>query len=541
MDKHLATTVFQNGIVITMDAANSNAEAVAIRDDEIIAVGTEAAIAELIDEQTKVVDLQGKTLIPGFYDGHSHCFGAGRTSLFLVDLNSPPIGRMLSIADYIAALQKKARETAPERWLQGRGYDDSLVSEKRHPTKADLDRVSSQHPMFIVHITGHFGVANSKALEIAGITRDTIAPTGGVIRKDPITDEPNGVLEETAMGLVRSHIPPLTKEQIAEAIIHGGTIYAKSGVTTANEGSSNTLSRLSDYQEAVASGRMPIRTVIWFSRNDAEAAHRLPLETKMITLGGVKAFQDGSIQGYTGYLSKPYHIPLGGDPAYRGYPRRQREELIEIVKKAHNAGLQVMIHGNGDAAIDDILVAFREAQKDNPRPDPRHVAIHAQMAREDQLDEMLELGVIPSFYVLHTYYWGDRHRDVFMGPERAFRMSPCQSAAKRGMRFTLHCDTPVVPQTPLLLIWSAVNRVSTGGSEIGSEQRVSPVDALRACTINCAYQNFEENAKGSIEGGKLADLVVLSDNPLTCDLMAIKDIQVLETIVGGKTVYKLEE
>jgi predicted amidohydrolase YtcJ len=247
---------------------------------------------------------------------------------------------------------------------------------------------------------------------------------------------------------------------------------------------------------------------------------------------------------YTGYLREPYAVPPEGKPAdYVGYPARRKQELMTQVRTLHKAGYQLALHGNGDAAIDMILEAYQAAQKAYPRQDARHVIIHAQMLQEDQLDVIHELntvnklGVIPSFFSLHTYYWGDRHRDVFMGKERAYRMSPAQSARQRGLRFTIHADAPVVPMDPLLLVWSAVNRISTGGDIIGAEQRISPLEALRAVTIDAAWQHFDEDRLGSIETGKLADLVILAENPLRFP-HAIKDVPVLETIVGGQTVYK---
>ena len=214
-----------------------------------------------------------------------------------------------------------------------------------------------------------------------------------------------------------------------------------------------------------------------------------------------------------------------------------REKLADLVTRLHQNGRQLAIHGNGDAAIDDILYALSKAQKAHPRSDARPIIIHAQMAREDQLDRMKELGVIPSFFSLHTYYWGDRHSAIFMGPERAARMSPAKSALARRLRFTIHCDTPVVPMEPLKLIWSAVNRISTGGVIIGEEQRIAVMDAIRATTINAAYQNFEEDVKGSIEVGKYADFVILSEDPRLFPTR-IKDIEIVETIVGGRSVYK---
>ncbi len=249
---------------------------------------------------------------------------------------------------------------------------------------------------------------------------------------------------------------------------------------------------------------------------------------------------DGSIQAYTGYLSQPYHVPPGDDPRYRGYPRLARDELSAEVARYHAAGIQVAVHGNGDAAIDDILDAFEAAQRAHPHPDARPVVIHAQMARDDQLDRMQVLGAIPSFFSLHTFYWGDRHRERFMGPERAARMSPARSAIERGLRFTLHCDAPVVPMEPLRLVWAAVNRRTRSGRVIGEAQRIEPLEALRAITIDAAYQHFEEDSKGSLEAGKLADLVILSRSPLD-DPGSLDEIRVLETIVGGRTVYRAPE
>jgi predicted amidohydrolase YtcJ len=230
-------------------------------------------------------------------------------------------------------------------------------------------------------------------------------------------------------------------------------------------------------------------------------------------------------------------VPPGDDPGYRGYPRVPRDALVEQVVRYHAAGWQVAVHGNGDASIDDVLDAFEAAQRRHPRADARPVVIHAQMARPDQLDRMAELGVVPSFFSLHTFYWGDRHRRIFMGPERAARMSPAASAAERRIRFTIHCDAPVVPMEPLRLVWAAVNRRTRSGFVVGPDERISVERALRAVTIDAAWQHFEEESKGSLEPGKLADLVILSANPLEVDGERIADIRVLETVVGGERVF----
>jgi predicted amidohydrolase YtcJ len=267
-----------------------------------------------------------------------------------------------------------------------------------------------------------------------------------------------------------------------------------------------------------------------------QVARRSP-EPEFVHTSGVKIWQDGSLQGFTGFLTAPYQTQPEGRSGYAGYPARSREKLTEMVLNYHRAGYQIAIHANGDAAIDDVLFAIRAAQKELPRPDARHRIEHCQTPRDDQLDQMKELGITPSFFVGHVYYWGDRHRDIFLGQQRAARISPLASAASRGIRFTIHNDTPVTPVDPLLLVWCAVNRTTKDGRPLGPEQCISPFAALRAVTSDAAWQNFEESVKGTIEVGKLADFVILKDNPLTIDPSKIKDIQIVQTIVAGESRF----
>jgi predicted amidohydrolase YtcJ len=529
-----ADVVYVNGTVLTMNATNAIAQAVVVEGEKIKAVGSTTEIQALIGPKTRVVDLAGKTLIPGFVDAHSHFPESGIRALYRVDCNSPPIGSTKSIADIISRLKEAAQKTPRGQWIQAFGYDDTLLAEKRHPTRDDLDQATTEHPVWLSHVSGHLGVANSLALAQTNITEATPDPKGGAIRRYPGTTKPNGVFEENALFQMIGKLPPLSPEQNLAAITAAAEEYASKGVTTAQNGLAFDAA-IDSLIAAATQGVLPIRVIIWpgFKPTD----RKIPPNPRL-KLGAVKLIADGAIQGYTGYLSKPYATPPpGGKDDYVGYPLVSREDLTAQVKKFHRAGYQIAIHGNGDAAIDNILYAYREAQKETPRPDTRHIIVHSQMAREDQLDAMKELGVIPSFFSLHTYYWGDRHRDIFMGRERAYRISPAKSAIARGLRFTIHTDAPVVPMNPLLLVWAAVNRISTGGDTIGAEQRISPMDALRAVTINAAWQSFDETNTGSIESGKLADLVILSENPLLVP-ERIRDIQVLETIVDGKTVYK---
>ena len=518
-------SVYTGGPILTMDANDRLVEAIGVEGEHIAVVGSRALVEEWAAGDARVVDLEGRALLPGFIDAHGHFPGAG---LYAVNanLNSPPIGQVENMDQLLERLRSLAADTPPGDWVVGFGYDDTLLTEQRHPNREDLDRVSSEHPIAILHISGHLGVLNSTALAEAGIDADTLDPEGGRIRRDS-DGRPDGVLEETALESVQGSLLRPSLTDTWAIVKEASRLYLAAGATTAQNGyaAANHIGPLRWLRRL---GVIPLDLVFWPGVEWADPAE--PAQT-------VKIVADGSIQGYTGYLSQPYHVPPGDDPSYRGYPRFTREKLASEVERFHAAGWQVAVHGNGDASIDDILDAFEAAQRKHPREDTRHVIIHAQMAREDQLDRMQALGVIPSFFSLHTYYWGDRHRDIFMGPERAARMSPAQSAVQRGMRFTIHCDSPVVPMEPLRLVWAAVNRRSASGAEIGPAQRILPMQALRAITIDAAYQHFEDDEKGSLEPGKRADLVILSRSPLETPA-SIDQIEVAETIIGGESVWR---
>ena len=259
-------------------------------------------------------------------------------------------------------------------------------------------------------------------------------------------------------------------------------------------------------------------------------------EAGRVSAPRVKIIADGSIQGYTGYLTEPYYVPFKGDASYRGYPSVSREALFRQVAGLYQRRIQVAIHCNGDASIDDGLDAIEAAMAEHPWPDARPLIIHAQMTRKDQIDRMAAMGVTPSFFSAHTYYWGDRHAAIFMGPERAANMSPGRWAMDAGVRFSSHLDTPVTPMLPLQAVWSQVERKSTGGVVIGPAQRIERLPALRAVTIDAAWQVFMDDQVGSIEPGKRADLVVLSDNPLTAP--DVRAIRVDRTVIDGATVYQ---
>jgi predicted amidohydrolase YtcJ len=532
--------IYNNGMILTMDDENSTAEAVAVRNGRIEAVGSNQEVNQLVNDEYVAIDLKGKTMVPGFIEAHGHFPWSGFDAIG-VNVNSPPIGTMTCLSDVIKALKAKAAETQKGKWVIGTGYDDTNLPEKRHLTRSDLDEVSRDHPVFVNHISGHIGMANSRALDTVGIDASTPDPEGGVICRDTITEEPTGVLEETANFKVFQVATDFTLDEKLAIINWSVEDYARNGITTVQSGLTNE-ELFSGLSAASQIGQIPLRIIIWPEHELSEKIIAGQIEEQahnsdIFEIGAAKIIGDGSIQGYTAHLSKPYHVPFKGDKNYRGYPVTDRTAMVELVKKFHMAGRQLAIHGNGDATIDDIIYAIDQAQQEHPREDHRHIIVHCQTARLDQLDEMKRLGITPSFFSAHAHYWGDRHYSIFLGPERACRQNPAQTALNKGIPFSIHLDTPVTPINPLLLVWSAVNRLSTGGNVIGEDERISALQALRATTIDAAWQVFQEDNRGSIEVGKFADLVVLSDNPIEHP-DTIKGIKVLETVVGGRTVYE---
>jgi predicted amidohydrolase YtcJ len=514
-----AHQVFINGDVLTMDADNRVVEALSIRGDRIDLLGTTGDVMAAADDDTVVVDLRGRTLLPGFIDAHGH-FPASAMNTIYADLNSPPIGTLITMDDVLAALTEQASGVPEGEWVVGFGYDDTLLEEKRHPTREELDQVSSVHPVVAMHVSGHMLVANSMALEIAGINADSPDPEGGVIGRLPGSQEPNGLLEETARLELMQYLQDMSIFDGYRLMKAAAREYASVGVTTAQSGGvSRTLAQgLSLFSKL---GVIPQRLVLFpfeteFGEDLLNGEYQAgDYNGERLVMGAVKLVADGSIQGYTGYLSQPYYTPYHGDADYRGYPAIPREKLFEQVAALHQAGYQIAIHGNGDESIEDILDAFEAAQ----------------------VSRMKALGVTPSFFSAHTWYWGDRHRDIFLGPERAAVISPARWAQDNDLRFSSHLDTPVTPMLPLQAVWSAVFRQTYGGDVLGPEQRISVMDALRAVTIDAAWQVFQEDNRGSLEPGKYADLVVLSGNPLN-EPQAMRELQVEQTVIGGVTVYR---
>lgn len=544
-----ADRIWFGGDIVTMDHANLFAEAVAIEEGRIIGVGRLADIEALADAETERIDLQGRTMLPGFIDPHSHFLWAGTTSLYEVNLNSPPLGGVTDMDGLVARLSDWAEANPDAPAIVGNSYDDTLLAEMRHPTRADLDRVSTTRPVIITHISGHVRAVNSAALAAAGIDAQTANPDGGRIGKDG-DGQPSGVLEGGASALVTGLLPKQSEAQQLAAVRAASEMWLAAGFTTATDNIRDPAI-VDLYLKALETGDLRLRLEYWPRTLTIEAARAFPAVRSgtdltggrnMVTQGPMKLGIDGSPQGYTAHFTEPYTTQRPQDDGqYRGFSYwDDRDAFFRYVAQLHRDGWQMTTHANGDAGIQDAIDAYAAAMRAYPRPDARHTIQHAQFTRPDQLDQMAALGINPSFFIGHTFYWGDRHRDIFFGPSRASQISPMKAAMDRGLIVTTHTDSPIVPIDGIQMIWSSVNRMTTGGQVLGPDLRVNPLQALEAITSNAAWQYFQEDLKGSITPGKLADFVILSDNPLAVgflDPMKLKDIRIMETIVGGESRF----
>ena len=526
--------------IITFDDAQADATAVAIQGERIVWVGRQE---DWRGEARETVELGERALLPGFIDAHGHLSFSARTAN-LANVASPPVGVVGDIASLQAVLRSYIAERgiAPGEWVVGMGYDDSLIEEQRHPDRDDLDAVSDAHPIALIHVSGHLATANSTALERAGISKDTPDPPGGVIRRRA-GGEPNGVLEETATEALRSKV--MGGGDLAAADLHAALgIYASHGITTVQDGAAS-LAEFERFREVAGADGLALDVEVYLMAMEPD--FRMPEgltvgETEnRVKLSGIKLVLDGSPQGKTAYLSEPYFVaPPGLEADYRGYPMVPQDFADAQVARFAAAKVPMLVHCNGDAAAEMLLDALDRAHEDVPLGDHRTVMIHAQTVREDQIDRMAKIGVVPSYFSAHTFYWGDWHRDSVLGPERARRISPTRSTLARNMPFTVHNDAPVVPPDMIRLIWATANRLTRSGQVLGEAQRLDVLEALRAVTANAAYQSFEECCKGTLTPGKQADLVVLSRDPLSMPAADLLDLEVVETVARGTTVFLTE-
>jgi predicted amidohydrolase YtcJ len=542
-----ADRIWFNGHILTMEGPEpAYVEALAVADGKILAAGDLTTVLGLRGADTQVCDLGGRALLPGFIDPHSH-IAAYTLGWGLPALQPPPVGNVNRIADIQRSLREYIQKEAlaPGRLVMGQGYDDSLLEERRHPTRQELDAVSTEHPIIVIHASGHLLAANTAALAKVGYTRETPDPEGGLIRREP-DGTPNGVVEEIAGIPFLALIPPDPLDKQLDKFEAVQRYYVSLGVTTAQDGIS-MKGDLALMREAARRQRLLIDIHAyprWDEYNEALArkdVDLLPVGERIgrFSVSGMKLTVDGSPQGKTAFLTQPYVVPPEGQPAdYRGYSTMTQAEMDAWFDFAWDENFQLIVHCNGDAAADQMLAAVRHAEATHQPKDLRPVMIHAQMIRPDQVEAMAQLRIIPSFFTAHTFYWGDWHIEQTVGRERAFRMSPANTARKLGIPFTNHSDASVVPPDHLDVIWTAVNRLSRSGVVVGPEERIPVYSALQAVTIHAAHQYFEEGQKGSLTPGKRADLVMLSADPLRVDPLQIRTIRVLETIKDGQTIYQ---
>ncbi|MBA8614026.1 MULTISPECIES: amidohydrolase [Gammaproteobacteria] len=545
--KPFADRIYVGGDIITVNDSDLTAEALAIKNGRILAVGKESELMKLRDDKTKIVDLDGKTMIPGFIDGHGHVFTTGIQALS-ANLLSDPDGNVNSIA----SLQEELRtwvakpENGNHGIILGFGYDDSQLKEQRHPTRQELDEVSKDLPVLIIHQSGHLATLNTKALELAGLTTESTDPDGGKIRRESDGKTPNGVLEETAFfGTLLPLFAKLNAKENEVIFKAGMELYASFGYTTAQEGRASTSAVKTMYNLAQEE-KLPIDVAAYPDIQVAQEVISPPYYSSEYSNGfrvaGAKLNLDGSPQGKTAWLTEPYLVPpVGQEKGYKGYPSMSDEKAAEYIELAQRNGWQLLTHVNGDAAIDQLLNGIEASEKKHGVPDRGFIAIHAQTARKDQVEQFKRLGVFPSFFPMHTFYWGDWHMNSVLGKDRAENISPTGWARDLGMIYTSHHDSPVALPNSMRVYSATVNRVSRTGHVLGPQQRVSALDGLKSQTLWAATQYKEEKSKGSLEVGKLADLVILSDNPLTAKPEALADIKVLETIKEGLTIYSIDQ
>lgn len=544
-----ADTIYTNGKIITMESDIPRYVAALVVSRGIISfAGDEKEAMDFQGDSTMVINLAGKTLLPGFIDAHGHIDGYANFSQF-INLMPEPYGTVMSIPLLQEALRNYIRENKipPGTPVVGSGYDESVMTEHRHPTAAELDAASTEHPIYIIHVSGHMGVANSLLLQKAGINYNTPDPPGGTIGKNPSQHSLTGKMIENANinMLVKLYemMPPTENTSPFKALLAAEQEWLANGQTTICEGRS-TMATVRLLQKAAENGLLSADII---SLPDYDACKDSLTLLKALSeqkghfrIGAVKMTFDGSPQGKSAWLTAPYLVPPDGEkPGFRGHSIYQRDAAYHGLKDIFAHHLPVQIHCNGDAAIDEAFLLIDSLQQQQLQPkELRHVLVHAQVCRPNQVKTFKKLQIIPSWFPTHTYLWGDWYLNSVLGLPRAAHISPLKDGLDNGILFTIHHDSPVTPPDLITAIYAAVNRTTRSGRVLGGDQRISPYEALKAITINAAYQYGEENSKGSLVKGKRADLVILDQDPLQINPQSIKDIKVIETIKDGISVYK---
>ncbi|MFH2111076.1 MAG: amidohydrolase [Candidatus Bathyarchaeota archaeon] len=536
-----ADLVLVNGKIITVDAGFSVAQAVAVKDGRVQTVGTTEDIKKLVGKGTEVIELKGRTVMPGLYDSHLHVVGTG-TALQMINCRTPP---MMSIEDMKKTVAEKAKQAKPGEWIQGRGWDQAKLKEHRNPSRWDLDQVSPDNPVVLTRTCGHLLVANSLALEIAGVTKDTPDPVGGKIVRNEM-GEPTGMLEEgPAMTFVRKHIPPVGIPETMEAIRTACTAFNEVGITSVID-AGNTEDEMVAYQLLKERGELTCRVNMMLrSIQDGEPieesvkrVENFPMVTgfgdALLRFQGLKILIDGGIGGRTALIREPYE----NDPDNCGLLTVPVEDLQRLVDAANRRGMLTGIHCAGGKATDIVLEAYRKTDKVKPIKGRRFYLIHAYQPSDENFKDCQELGVLVASQPSFLYYLGESYYEN-VGNERSEWLKPHRAWIDHGIMVGGGTDSPVTPYPPFPSLWAAIaRRTEINDVQMGTEQCVTREEAIRMYTVNGAFLSFEEDIKGSLEPGKLADMVILDRDILTCPVDGIKDTRVLRTFLGGKTVYR---
>ena len=532
------SSLFYNGTFITMEENTPQAQAMLVDGGKIIKVGSIDDVSACKDADTVWVDLQGRTVLPGFIDGHSHFSGLAM-SLGQCDLSSAK-----NFGDIIRLMQAFMKENGiPDgEWVTGTNYDHNYLQEKRHPDKFVLDQISDRHPVVIIHASSHMGVANSMGLKRQNLDESTQNPDGGRYGRLENSTQLNGYMEESAFVRFRNAMPIPDMNSIMELFKKAQRIYAGYGITTVQEGMV-TPPLLQLLRHAQQKGIFYLDIVGYL---DAESCLDMLTSGDAVAkeydrhfrIGGCKTFLDGSPQGRTAWMKEPY---AGSDDGYCGYPIKTDEQLYQIIAMAVRNNHQLLAHCNGDKAAEQYIAQVEKVLADNPTLSAvRPVMIHAQLVQREQLARMARLSMMPSFFSAHTYYWGDIHIQNF-GMERAKNISPAGTAVRLHIPFTLHQDSPVLPPNMMDTVWCAAKRITKSGTLLAQDERISVGQALKAATVYAAYQYGEEAEKGKLADGMRADFIVLDKNPLEVPMDEVRELEVLAAVKDGICVYRTSE
>jgi predicted amidohydrolase YtcJ len=550
--KEKAEILYFGGTILTMEDTAPQAEVVVLKNGKILFAGTKTEADRYTDDKTKIINLEGRVLLPGFIDVHGH-FTSRAGMMQAIDLFPEPYGTVNSIEDLQNTIRKYLKDDSvpANQPVIGNGYDDAIMTEHRHPTRDELDAISKTNPIIVIHTSGHASVANTAMLKLLGISESSKDPEGGHYGRNKKTGKLNGKLEENAsFSALLSLTEKMSKQtgnaqaQAMENLRESQDEWLSYGQTTICDG--RTMGESVVLLEKAASEHLFKADVVYFPdyeyfKKDLPAFKPKYMKyNNHLKLGGFKFSDDGSPQGKTAWLTQPYLVPPEGQSAdYKGFPIFTDQVLYDDLKTLFQNNITAQLHVNGDAAIDQALRVIGKLKEENIyRPELRATLIHVQNSRPDHIQKIKDIGVIPSYFSTHVYLWGDWHYSSVFGPERASFISPANSALHAGIIFTMHHDAPVTPPDLITAMYSAVNRKTRSGRILGPNERITPLQALKAITINAAYQLQEEERKGSIKAGKLADFVILDQNPLTIDPEQIRNIKVLETIKEGVSVYR---